>query len=348
MKGRTLITLFVGLLIVGISIVVVTQIKNTEKQLLTPKGYIQVNEKYFTLSLPDYFSEGKKTSNNGWEIRNFYLKGSATFRLAKYSLDNPNFQTLTQKYFGIKDFSKNSAVYKSSKGIGFYKKIRMVENGVFVMEKYRKSVKYFYFFTLNEKLYWLDFYPKSTLVSYKTIFDNILTSIKFTDGRGVDSLFKKQLNTVCFESYLLFCQPYEALIVLPALIIIFVWIFVAIVNGKMGEKPSDEVLAELNPYYTEQNVEMATKVRNKMSFWSGFLAISSNYLVIYRFKKELIKIPLNDKSVSAEEKTGFFGKKYVEISLADNEFYRKRSFFYNRPHKIRIYSNNSSAIVAYF
>jgi hypothetical protein len=348
MKARTLVVLFVGFMIVGISTITVTGIKRTEKQLLTPKNHLQIKEKYFSLLLPDYLKEGKRTNHNGWEIRNFYLTGAATFRLAKYNSKNSNFEQLVKNYFGIKDFSKNSDIYKLPKGIGYYKKIPIVENGIYVMEKYKKSVKYIYFFTLNEQLYWLDFYPESTLVSYKTIFDNILASIKFTDGKGVNKLFKGQLKTVCFDSYLLFCQPYEALIVLPILIIIFVWVFVSIINKKMGEKPSDTVLAELNPQYVEQNVEMATKVKNKISFWGGFIAISSRYFVIYRFKKELVRMPLGDVNIQAKEKTGFFGKKYVEISLPNNKFYKKKNFYYNRPHKIRIYSDNVSAIVAYF
>jgi len=348
MKGKTLLTLFILVVISLITASVFMQIKHTEKQLLTPKSYVQVNEKYFSLLLPDYFVEGKTTNNNGWIIRNFYLKGVATFRIAKYNSKQSNFNQLAKNYFNIKDFSKNKAVYNLKNGIGFYKKIRAVENGVFAMEKYKKSVKYFYFFTLNEKLYWLDFYPKSTLTSYKTIFDNILTSMKFADGKGVDSLFKKQLKTVCFESYLLFCQPFEALIALFALIVVLVWVIIATVSRKMGEKPSDQVLAELNPYYTEQNVDMATQVRNKVSFWSGFLAISSEYLVIYRFKKELIRIPLNDSRIQIKKQVSFFGSKYVEISLLSNEFYKRKNFFYKRPHKIRIYSKDTSQIMTYF
>lgn len=347
MKAKSLIFLLVTTVMIIINIVFVTQVKKTENQVLKVDKYFEINENYFSFSIPSFFQGPKIKTNNGWNIKNYYLGNSATFRVSTLTSVNPNFDELCKQYFHLKSIDKSHSISKTNKGLVFYKKINLIENGLYVIRKEGKKVSYIYFFTINDNLYWLDFFPKSSFISYKTIFDNILSTIKFKNGTSIPKNFTDNTKSICFESYFLFCQPYEIIIVLPIFILIFVWIILTFISKKLGATPSIETLAELNPSYTEENVEIETMLRNKKSFSTCFIAINSSYLYVFKFKKEFLTVPIRNYNFNFEEKTGLFGRKYIQFELQNAEHYKTKRFYYNKPHKIRIYSNSTSSIMSY-
>jgi len=347
MKNKTLILLIVTILILIINIFVVFNIKSSETLVLSSKETFQVQDQYFSFNIPISFQGPEKSEKHKWIRQSYTLKNNCTFRFCKLTVSNYDFDKLCLQYFNFKNLSKNAAIMTTKQGMVFYKKIPMVENGIYVIRKTGKHISYVYFFSINDNLYWFDFFPKSSYISYKTLFDNILLTIDFTDGKGVSESFSKELKTTCIDSFFLFCQPIEILIFLPFIIFLFILFFIFIVSKKIGTSPTIETLAELNPIYTEDNVEIGTFLRNKKSFSSCFLALTSSQLILFKFKKPFLSIPLGTSEFCFEEKTGLFGKKYIQFILPDGNNYLKKRFYLNKQHKIKIYSKNTSALMSY-
>ena len=329
------------------SVAIIRLIENTQKKAIKNYKVERVSEEGISFDIPLLFEKNKIKiyKSNGWLVKEYPFGKVGIFRVC-YATGKKSFKQLATKYFNLEKYPENGRKLVLRGKPMFYMEVPLFDNGAYVVRKKGKRVIYIYFFTINSNLYWFDFTTNSTLNIYKSVFDNILLSIKSDRlKRKLKSTeFRKKINSVCLKSYFLLCQSVKVVIIFPTLITIII-LFIIFWFMKLGGKlPDDEFFAGDFPVYKEENInfQIKTGFNNKVS--TGAIAITGKNIYLFYFKKPMFIIPKDAKDIKITGGKSFFGGKYIQIESSNTNYFLKGKVFAglysNRNFKLRLFSKN--------
>ena len=339
--------IIIVLIILVTSVAIIRLIENVQKKAIKNYRIEKIAEEGISFNIPLLYKKDKIKiyKSNGWLVKEYPLGKVGIFRIG-YATGRKNFKQLATKYFNLKKYpAKGRKLVLRGKPL-FYMEVPLFNNGAYVIKKRGKRVIYIYFFTINSNLYWFDFTTNSTLNIYKSVFDNILLSIKSAQLKRKlkPAEFRKEINSVCLKSYFLFCQSVKVVIIFPILLTIII-LYIIFWFMKLGGKlPGDEVFAGDLPIYREENInfQITTGFYNKVS--TGAIAITGKNIYIFYFKKPMFIIPKDAKDIKISEGKSFFEGRYIQIEFYNLNYLIRRKifsrFYANKRYVLRLFSKN--------
>ena len=356
MKIQRRIFFSVLIFIILINIIIFYIFTHSVSSIKKTIEYIKVNKEHITYEIP-FTTEYKKSSlfkKNQWQTDYFDLNiGKLQISIRDYN-KKWEFYSLMNNFFKIK-INKNIKSRFFFKKFMFYCKLKMFNNGALIIKKISKqSPNYIYVFTIKDKIYWFSLIPSQSMEIFKDIFDKILLSIEAKDKsirRAISKKeFAKELSSVCMKSYFLLCQSFKSLIIFISIFMIMIFSVVFLVMASyVGKLPNLRIINNEIPLYKEEKVDILLKFKLSRKFSTCAFLITSNNLIVYKFKKEFINIELLKKGdYSIKTGKNIFNDSYIEIAFTNMNFIKPK--FYNKfasklsKITIRLYSKNTQQV----
>ncbi len=357
MSYQKKILFVVFLIIIGMTYAIMFFVSKEEEKGINKLTYKKVIAEGISLKIPALSTPQDTTTymEGGWLIRKYRWQRIGVFRISTAGGRAPNFQILVKRYFNIEKIPESEKLLIGKK-LMYLKLIPLFKNGIYAIEKKGKGLKYIYFFTLKNVIYWIDFLTESTMEMYKKIFDNILTSIESSDKSIHRKLSKKeflsQLNLLCLKSYFLLCQSVKGILIITALFSILILLFINLIMSLGGKLPEDDFFKGEHPLFKEEGVSYQIKfgISNKVTV--GAFAITDKNIYIFSFKKPQLIFPKNSTDIKISTGKSFFSGRFILIETENSEYFVKRSSlllksFSRTKYSIKIFLNEIDSAYAY-
>lgn len=354
MKYYKKIFIITLILIIGITYATMEIVSKTQRSAL--KNYntkrVSIDKLSFELPLLHSPKDEKVYIDKGWIVKRYYWRGIGVFRFSKASGKNLNFKYIAAKYFRIEEFPNSGRKLIFGKRLMFIKEIPLFNNGVYAIRKKGKRIIYTYFFIVGNNLYWLDFNTSSTVDIYKKVFDKILLSIESSDKNLKRALtkeeFKKELSSLCIQSFYLLCQSSKGMVVFVGVFTILIFLLINFILSLGGKLPPNEYFSGEYVIYSEEGINYQIKYGYSNKTLIGAFVITDKNLYIFAFKKPVLKLPKDAKDFFISTGKAFLIGDFIEIKTQNPYYFiRNKNSSTTKEISIKIYLSDIATVSNY-
>ena len=302
------------------------------------------------VGIPASFEPGTPKDKSGWHVVVYRSRSVGSFQLATAPATESDFQSAACRYFSMKQFPENTAIYRAGGRFWFAKNLSDKIPGILVIRTRGKGRVFTYFFSYADTSYWLSFTTSHSLRAYSALFFQVVSSLKVNGRRLHDAAFQSKLSSVCREGFFIFCQPILFLLMLPLSIVLLAMWLSSLVSKRLGRLPDLEKLNQLQPFYTEENVSVFLKVRGKNQISRLALVANSTGILLFQFRKLFIELPRKEMNRwELSEGRGWFGGPYLQVKAPAEELIKSKQLFvrFAGMMTVRIYTEHPEMLRQY-
>lgn len=224
-------------------------------------------------------------------------------------------------YQDFSDVEKNFTVLIKENLEKYQRKkwLSLFDKGIYVFHKQNKGYFLVCVFRKDNRIFWADMTSKSTLDYYKKAFDDFILNIEIS-GEKTDLIVRRELLEFESKISVLDMQNPDLLILFIGAIFLLTLMLIHFIMRLSGRCPLSE------DHYGEFYSEGATIITKKFGRKSSPCCVchKRNFLIIYKFKKEFLKIDLDSEKEEISFQSNFLLYKSHKIILAENEFQKLR------------------------